>query len=98
MANPVANPVCPVCDFSYPPVTHLHHIHPLAESDAISDEHVWLCPNCHAMVHEIRRMYYTKRRPSNFRLRSAHLGYWLGEVCTPDVAKKLYDIAKRSKG
>lgn len=97
MADPVANPSCKVCGFAYPPSMHLHHIHPLAESEIVTDDHVWLCPNCHAMVHEIRRMYYSKRKPSSYRLRLAHLDYWLGEVCPPDAAKKLCDIAKKSE-
>ena len=35
-------------------------------------------------------------RVSNLKLRLSHLDYWLGDVCSPDVAAKLIDIARRS--
>lgn len=96
MSDPVANPCCCACGFSYPPIVHMHHVYPLAETEQPIDECIWLCPNCHAMVHEIRRVRYSKGRVSNLKLRLSHLDYWLGDVCSPDVAAKLIDIARRS--
>lgn len=96
MSDPVANPCCCACGFSYPPVIHLHHVYPLAETNQPVDECVWLCPNCHAMVHEIRRVRYGRRRATNLMVRLSHLDYWLVDVCPPEVAAKLLDIAKRS--
>ena len=96
MRNPVANPCCGACGFSYPPIVQMHHIYPLAETELPIDEFAWLCPNCHAMVHEIRRVRYGVRRVTNLKVRLSHLDYWLSEVCPPNVAAKLLDIAKRT--
>lgn len=93
MSDPVANPCCSVCGFAYPPVVHLHHIHPLAETEVPSDESAWLCPNCHAMVHEIRRMRRSGRKPRNYQMRLQHLDYWLSEICSPEIADKLIRLA-----
>ena len=96
MTDPVANPCCSACGFSYPPVMQGHHVHPIAESEIISDEIVWLCPNCHALVHEIRRVYYSAKRVNNLRMKVSHLDYWLYEVCPQPVMEKLISIAKRT--
>lgn len=94
MRDPVAHPCCFACGFSYPPIVHMHHIYPLSETQEPIDSFKWVCPNCHAMIHEIRRMYYSSKRPSNYQTRLAHLEYWLYEVCQQEVADKLREIAK----
>lgn len=96
MRDQYANPCCHACGFRYPPIVHLHHVKPLGETGKDSNDLVWLCPNCHAMVHEIRRCYFSKRRVSNLEMRLSHLDYWLDSECPKDVSQKLLDIARRS--
>jgi predicted HNH restriction endonuclease len=94
--NDMANPFCQVCEFAYPPIVHLHHVHPLASTNEDSNETIWLCPNCHAIVHELVRCYYSPRQPRNVWKRLGHLDYWMSDVCPRDIADKLRDIAKRT--
>lgn len=97
MHDKYANPCCQACDFCYPPVVHGHHIRPVAETNGASDELIWLCPNCHAMVHEIKRVYHSQRKASNLEMRVSHLSYWLTDVCPSHIAKKLCEIAERTR-
>lgn len=99
MSDNFANPICYVCGFSYPPIMHLHHLKPLNEGGNADGETVWLCPNCHAMVHEIRRMRYRYRSGMRYKkTRDGHFDYWL-ESCDRHVAKKLFEYAMyRIKG
>ena len=53
--SPSERAACYVCG-KYPYLTHAHHIYPLAQQydDGLrtpQGDHVWLCPNHHAMVH-----------------------------------------------
>lgn len=96
MHDPVGCPCCQACGFAYPPVMHLHHVYPLAETDKAVDDFAWLCPNCHAMVHEIRRVLHSKRKPTNLRVRLDYLDYWLTTECPSHVADKLRDLAART--
>lgn len=96
MRDQVAHPICEVCAFEYPPIMHLHHLYPISETDVPVDQLVWLCPNCHAMAHEIRRVNYGKRRPSNYRVRKLHLDYWLSEICDREVALKLVGLVEKT--
>lgn len=96
MRGQAPHPMCKACGFEYPPVMHLHHLYPISETDVPIDEFVWLCPNCHAMVHEIRRVNYGVRRPSNYRVRKLHLDYWLWEICDREVALKLVDLVEKT--
>lgn len=93
MSDPTAGPCCSACGFGYSPVLHLHHIHPLAETETPTNDTVWLCPNCHAMVHEIRRMETHEKRPSHYRMRRSLYDYWLTNECPSEVAEKLRKLA-----
>lgn len=95
MSDEFAHPCCQGCGFAYPPVVQLHHLNPIAESDGSDKATVWLCPNCHAMVHEIRKLYIapTGRRVRYRKARLSHLDYWLDNVCSPELAKNLWDYA-----
>ena len=96
MSNDFAQPYCHACGFSYPPIVHGHHIKPVAATNGVSVKTVWLCPNCHAMVHEIIRCYYSARRPSHYETRMGHLDYWLSEICGDKLRKTLIGLAKES--
>ncbi len=88
-------PTCWVCKTGYAPITQLHHLHPLAESNVIRTNKVWLCPNCHALVHELRRFYpQPKRRMTREGwARLDFLEWWLDEQCDPEVFKRLWRVA-----
>lgn len=96
MNDPFAHPCCVACGFGYPPIVHLHHVQPLGETGKDTPDLVWLCPNCHAMVHEIIRIYYSKRRANNLQMRLSHLEYWLDRECSDERWKKLSEIAKKT--
>lgn len=97
VSNPYVGPTCRVCRFIYPYVLHVHHVVPLGESTEINSEVVYLCPTCHAMVHEIRRLYYA---PNRMRVRYhedrlEQLNYWEDQQPDKSITAKLYDLAKR---
>jgi len=94
MHDKFAQPLCSVCGFAYPPIVHLHHAQPLSETDNAASDVVWLCPNCHAMVHELRRVYYSNKKVSNLAVHLSHLEYWLSDICPAQIADKLQNIAK----
>lgn len=98
MANPIALPLCAVCNYPYPHITHMHHVKPLAETKAISEETTWLCPNCHAMVHELRRVYFSSTRflARSRKSRLSMLDYWM-EQTDQSTVDKLMDIAHYGK-
>ena len=97
MENPFAHPNCSACGFEYPPIVHLHHVKPLCESEAIDETLEWLCPNCHALVHEIRKIHFLKNKVSNIDIRINHLDYYLYEICKKEIRDKLFFIAKGNK-
>lgn len=93
----VNHSLCQACSFAYPPILHLHHVRPLVETGVESEETVWLCPNCHAMVHEIIRVFHSGKKVKNLQVRLDYLGYWLSEICPDDVADKLRSLAERGR-
>ena len=97
VTDPNVGPVCRVCQFGCGYVLHGHHIQSLAESTSVCSEIVYLCPNCHAMVHEIRRMRYAphRMRVRNRADRLEQLEYWEDQSDKAVVAK-LHDLARRS--
>lgn len=47
---------CDVCGFSVMNVLHVHHIRPVSEGGlGAKDNLALLCPNCHSIVHLIRK-------------------------------------------
>ena len=96
MSHTISIPICSVCSYPYPHITHKHHVHPLASSDTINEETVWLCPNCHAMVHEIRRVHFSSGRTTRFKSRFSLLDNWV-DVTDRVIVNKLFDLARRSK-
>jgi len=90
------NPCCQACGFSYPPIVQLHHKTPLHEVDVVDTDTVWLCPNCHAMVHEIRKLYFKElpRNTAYLRARIRHMDYWLNDIAPKELAQKLMELAK----
>lgn len=97
VTNPDVAPVCNVCRFGCGYVLHGHHVQALSESTIVCSEIVYLCPNCHAMVHEIRRMHYAphRMRVRNRADRLEQLDYWEDQSDKMIVAK-LHDLARRS--
>jgi len=49
--------VCEVCDFDYSSVVVRHHILPIALKGSNEPSNlVWLCPNCHAVIHHLKKL------------------------------------------
>jgi predicted HNH restriction endonuclease len=86
---------CFACKYQYTFIDHLHHIRPVAATNGNSIEVIWLCPTCHAMVHEIARLYISPpKRLVNREGRENQMD-WFDED-HPDLFITLFDIAKRS--
>ena len=64
-------PVCYVCEFNFSPILHRHHIRPKSEGGAnTQDNFVYLCPNCHSLVHQLYQ-YGAIRATDNYERSSS---------------------------
>ncbi len=60
---------CHCCRFKHWPILHVHHINPVSENGFADEQLMWtVCPNCHAYVHELRRLRGTSKYAEVFDL------------------------------
>lgn len=85
-------PVCEGCkdNHVFPHILHHHHLTPLSEASPFETRYLlFLCPNCHALIHLMRKY---KQRGPNLQV-ADDLEFWLDERMPPDIVERLWDIA-----
>lgn len=97
----VFNDRCFVCGFDCTPVLAIHHIEHLSSGgDNQPDNLIPLCPNCHAMVHKIKREVDPLNGDIDIYSMSVALEQiiaWVNEHLGAEAEKKLFSIARQER-
>lgn len=89
-------PFCAACQFGFAPILHQHHIRPSSEGGCNDkDNLVYLCPNCHALIHQIYKWGSSKNIKESFEKMGNFLilKNWIEENLGVITLGNLLDIA-----
>lgn len=98
--------VCVVCGFSFSHAIARHHILPVSEGGKNdSDNLIWLCANCHAVIHSLKKWLARNYFDNHQMTRANKQPRWVNRV-TNDLLKHyttaqteiLWQIAEETYG
>lgn len=98
--------VCAVCGFSFSPAIARHHILPVSQGgNNNTDNLIWLCANCHAVIHSLKKGLARNYFDNHQMIRANKQLRWVNLVTnsllkhyTEAQAEILWQIAEETHG